>query len=89
MALLMVMEIALLIYTLAERNLRQALKIMNTTVPDQKRKPTQRLTIRWIYQFNQGLDILLVTQDGRVIFRELLNLCPTQEQAITLLSLSV
>jgi transposase len=42
MALLMVMGLSLLIYSLAERKLRQALKQMQATIPDQRRKPTQK-----------------------------------------------
>ena len=42
----MIMALSLLIYSLAERKLRQTLKEMNATVPDQRRKPTQRPTIR-------------------------------------------
>lgn len=85
MALLMIMGLSLLIYSLAERKLRQALKEMNTSVPDQRRKPTQRPTIRWIFQLFEGLDILLVKQNGEVMFRQLLNLRPAQEQVINLL----
>lgn len=85
MALLMIMGLALLIYSLAERKLRQALKEMNATVPDQRRKPTQRPTIRWIFQLFEGLDILLVKQNGEVMLRQLMNLRPAQEQVITLL----
>jgi len=85
MALLMVMGLSLLIYSLAERKLRQVLKEMNSTVPDQRRKPTQKPTIRWIFQLFEGLDILVVKQNGEVILRQLLNLRPAQEQVITLL----
>ena len=85
MALLMIMGLSLLIYSLAERKLRQALKEMNATVPDQRRKPTQKPTIRWIFQLFEGLDILLVKQNGVVMLRQLLNLRPAQEQVITLL----
>ena len=85
MALLMIMGLSLLIYSLAERKLRQALKDLNATVPDQRRKPTQKPTIRWIFQLFEGLDILLVKQNGEVMFRQLLNLRPVQEQVITLL----
>lgn len=85
MALLMVMGLALLIYALAERKLRQALKEMNATVPDQRRKPTQRPTIRWVFQLFEGLDILLVKQNGEVRLRQLLNLRSAQEQVISLL----
>jgi len=85
MALLMVMGLSLLIYSLAERKLRQALQETDSTVPDQKRKPTQKPTIRWTFQFFEGLDILLVKQNGEVMLRQLLNLQPAQEKVITLL----
>jgi transposase len=85
MALLMVMGLALLIYSLAERKLRQTLKDMNASVPNQQRKPTQKPTIRWIFQLFDGLDILLVRQNGQVMLRQLLNLRPAQQQVITLL----
>jgi len=85
MALLMVMGLALLIYSLAERKLRQALKEMNATVPDQRRKSTQKPTIRWVFQLFEGLDILLVRKNGQVMLRQLLNLRPAQQQVITLL----
>jgi transposase len=85
MALPMVMGLSLLIYSLAERKLRQALKEMKATLPDQRRKPTQTPTIRWVFQLFEGLDILLVRQNGQVILRQLLNLRPVQQQAITLL----
>jgi len=89
MALLMIMGLSLLIYSLAERKLRQALKDLNATVPDQRRKPTQKPTIRWIFQLFEGLDILLVKQNGEVRLRQLLNLRPAQEQVITLLGSQV
>jgi len=85
MALLMVMGLALLIYSLAERKLRQVLKDINATVPNQLRKPTQNPTMRWIFQLFEGLDILLVRQQGEIVVRQLLNLRPAQQQVITLL----
>lgn len=85
MALLMVMGLALLIYSLAERKLRQALQAMNATLPDQRRKPTQTPTIRWVFQLFEGLDILLVRQNGKIVLRQLLNLRPAQQQVISLL----
>jgi transposase len=85
MALLMVMGLSLVIYSLAERKLRQALKDMSATIPNQLRKPTQTPTIRWVFQLFEGLDILLVRQNGEVVFRQLVNLRPVQHQVITLL----
>jgi hypothetical protein len=37
------------------------------------------------YELFEGLDILLVKQNGRVMLRQLLILRPAQEQVITLL----
>ena len=85
MALLMIMGLALLVYSLAERKLREALKAMNATIPNQQRKPTQTPTIRWVFQMFQGLDILLIHQDEQVVFRKLVNLRPVQHQVIILL----
>ena len=85
MALLMIMGLSLLIYALAERKLREALREMKATVLDQRRKPTQTPTIRWVFQLFEGLDILLVKQNGQVMLRQLLNLRADQEQVIVLL----
>ncbi len=49
MALAMVMGLALMVYTLTERQLRQALQATNQTVPDQAKKKTQKPTLRWIF----------------------------------------
>lgn len=89
MALLMIMGLSLLIYSLAERKLRLTLKEMNATVPNQLRKPTSTPTMRWVFQLFEGLDILMVKQNGQVILRQLLNLRPVQEQVITLLGSQV
>lgn len=85
MALLMIMGLSLLIYSLAERKLRQALQEMNLSIPSQTRKPTQRPTMRWVFLLFEGLDILLVKQNDEIVLRQLLNLRPAQEQVIELL----
>jgi transposase len=50
MALAMLMTLALMVYTLGQRQLRRALNQANETLPDQKGKPTSRPTLRWILQ---------------------------------------
>jgi transposase len=50
MALGMIMGLCLLVYNLGQRQLRQALKQANQTLPDQLGKATQRPTLRWIFQ---------------------------------------
>jgi transposase len=55
MALTMVMAIALLIYALAEEELRETLKKLRESLPDQKKKPTSRPTMRWIFQLMDNI----------------------------------
>jgi len=85
MALIMIMGLALLIFALAERKLRQALKENNESTPDQKGKPTQTPTLRWVFQVFEGLDVLSDRVGERLITRKLLNLRPVHQQVIRLL----
>ena len=65
MALLMVMTLSLLVYSLAEQNLRQALKDAGTHVWNQKRKPWDNPTLRWVFQNFAGLAFFVVhTREG-------------------------
>ena len=50
MALAMLMTLALMVYTLGQRQLRLALQQANASRPDQKGKPTAHPTLRWILQ---------------------------------------
>ena len=54
-ALALIMALTLMIYTLAERKLRQALEDQNQTVGDQRKQPTAKPTFRWIMQKFQGI----------------------------------
>ena len=64
-ALGMVMCLCLLVYTLAQRYLRQKLMELSTSVPNQLGKPTKRPTMRWIFQIFEGVDVLIHrTLDG-------------------------
>jgi transposase len=88
MALVMIMGLALLVYALAERRLRQALAEANQMVPNQKGKPTQTPTIRWVFQIFEGLDVLSVWQNERLTTRQLLNLRPVHRQILSLIGKS-
>jgi transposase len=85
MALIMIMGLALLIFALGERQLRQVLKQNNESIPDQKGKPTQTPTLRWVFQVFEGLDVLSVWVDDRLVTRKMLNLRPVHHQIIRLL----
>jgi len=89
MALLMVMGLSLLVYALAERQLRQALEESDQTIPDQVGKPTQRPTMRRVFQMFEGIDLLIIMVAGQIADRQVLNLRPVHKQIVTLLGPSV
>jgi transposase len=89
MALMMIMGLALLIYALAERQLRLELEKSNEKIPDQKGKPTSTPTIRWMFQTIEGIDILSVWVNGQLISRQVLNLRPVHEQIVRLFGTQV
>jgi len=66
MALIMVMALSLLVYSLAERKLRKALAAGDFTIGDQKRRPTQTPTIRWVFQKFEDVLILYVYESERL-----------------------
>lgn len=84
MALMMIMGLALLIYALAERQMRLTLAKNEETIPDQKGKPTQTPTIRWAFQSFEGIDILSIWVGDQRIARQVLNLQPVHQQIIRL-----
>jgi transposase len=67
MALLMVMTVCLLVYAALEYRLRQALDEHNETFPDQKGRPTQRPTARWVFHVFVGIHVLLGATDKPLI----------------------
>ena len=52
----MVMPLALLVYSGAQRRLRQALARPNETLPNQINQPTNRPTLRWVFQMLDGIE---------------------------------
>jgi len=64
--LLMVMTGALLVYAVAQRRLRQQLVRHNETVPNQIHQPTQRPTLRWVFQLLEGIHRVRVMVQGHV-----------------------
>jgi transposase len=64
--LLMVMTMALLVYAVAQRRLRQQLARRHETVPNQIHQPTQRPTLRWVFQLLEGIHRVRVIVQGQV-----------------------
>src|SRR5215475_4976004 len=63
--LLMVMTLALLVYSVAQRRLRKQLAQHHETVPNQINQPTTSPTLRWIFQLLAGIHRLRMTVQGQ------------------------
>jgi len=61
MALLMVMTVCLLVYAALEYRIRHTLTAQQATFPDQKGKPTQTPTARWVFHYFVGIHLLSIS----------------------------
>jgi transposase len=60
----MVMTLALLVYSVAQRRLRQELARQKESLPKQINQPTPRPTLRWVFQLLEGINrVRLIGQD--------------------------
>lgn len=85
-ALGFVMVVCLLVYRLAEQRLRERLAQSGQTVPNQVGKPITNPTMRWVFQFFEGIDVLYVRSPaGVVVSRHVLHLRAVHEQVLRLL----
>jgi transposase len=66
-SLCMIMVLSLLIYSFAEWRLREKLKETGQTIPNQLNKPTQRPTMRWIFEMFMGVIQSAVVDQGKII----------------------
>lgn len=57
-AIAIVMGLCLLVYALGERSLRTALTESGSSIRHQTGKPTQRPTLRWVFQMFQAMHVL-------------------------------
>lgn len=64
-ALSFIMVLCLLVYRLAEHLLRSQLAQTEETIPNQVNKPTNRPTMRWIFQCFEGIDLLHIRMGSR------------------------
>lgn len=81
MALLMIMTLCLMVYAALEYRIQQELQQHGLTVLNQKKKPTNRPSARWIFHCFMGIHILF--QDGHQV--GILNLQEQHWQIINLL----
>jgi transposase len=64
--LLMVMTLALLVYSVAQRRLRKQLATHHETVPNQINQPTPSPTLRWVFQLLEGIHRVRMTVQDQV-----------------------
>ena len=64
--LLMVMTLALLVYSVAQRRMRKQLESTGETIPNQINQPTVHPTLRWVFQLLEGINRVLLDVQGQV-----------------------
>ena len=65
--MMMLMGLCLLVYNLAQRQLRISLNTQKSTVKNQLNQPTQSPTLRWIFQCFQGIHLLIMQGVKRIL----------------------
>ncbi len=83
-ALSFIMVLCLLVYRLAEQLLRRQLAATEQTLPNQINKPTNRPTMRWIFQCFEGIDLLHI-RIGSCWHTQVLGLQALHQQVLRLL----
>lgn len=85
MALSLVMVLCLLVYRLAEHRLREQLAATGQTIPDQVKKPTNRPTMRWVFQCFEGIEVLHIRHGPDAVTSLILRLTSLHRQILALL----
>jgi transposase len=62
----MIMGLCLLVYTLGQRQIRNALKESKSTIKNQLSKATNRPTLRWIFQCFQCIHVVILNQEEHI-----------------------
>ncbi len=83
-ALSFVMVVCLLVYRLAEQRLRKRLAESGQSIPNQVGKPSTNPTMRWVFQFFEGIDVLHV-RSSTGYSQHVLHLQAVHEQVLRLL----
>jgi transposase len=84
-ALSLVMVLCLLVYRLAEHRLRERLTATRQTIPSQLQHPTDRPTMRWVFQCFEGIDLLHIRHGPEPALALVLRLQPLHQQVLALL----
>jgi transposase len=74
---------ALMVYTVAEYELRQRLKRENLTLPNQLKKEVNNPTMRWVFKMMDGITVVTMTAGG-VVQTVVANITKLREKIIRL-----
>lgn len=80
-AMVMIMGLALMVYRLAEKRLRETLEREDETIPDQRKKPTKKPTMRRVFQVFDGITVLY--KESKMV--AVLNVRPIHGKILSLL----
>ncbi len=87
-ALSLVMVLCLLVHRLAEHRLCEQLAAAGQTVPNQLKQPTNRPTLRWMFQCFEGISLVGFTPPNGPPQRDIAGLQPLDEQVVALFGAS-
>ena len=79
------MLLCLLVYRLAEHRLRERLAATGQTVPSQVKQPTERPTMRWMFQCFEGISLVYYLPPHGPPHHEITGVEPLHEQVLRLL----
>jgi hypothetical protein len=79
------MVLCLLVYRLAEHRLREHLAANGQTVPNQLKQPTDRPTMRWMFQCFEGISLVRSLSPMGPLEHTITGLGPLHQQVIRLL----
>lgn len=83
-ALVTVMCLCLLVYSVTQRKLRKTLLERNATIKSQVNKETQKPTLKWIFQLFQGIHVIY-QQSEKQINKIISNICDIRKYILELL----
>jgi len=82
-SLLMVMSLALLVYSIAERMLRATMAEQQETIPNQIKQPKQAPTLRWVFQLLEGVDVLEAKLPSGEMIKKIVGISELREKIIS------
>ncbi|PKG36987.1 IS1634 family transposase, partial [Psychromonas sp. Urea-02u-13] len=62
-ALLMIMTLSLLVYSIAQRRMRATMKKVKASIPNQINQATETPTLRWVFQCFEGINLIYQSEN--------------------------